>query len=438
MAKCRTSPGTLPGMNAVSVSLFEDLRESPYPREDYAIANDRIDRTVQLRDGSSVRTSLARPPGEREAATALSEFWWAWLIGNRPSAQFPALGHVSVADLFSGAGGMSIGVAEAARAVGRTHSVRLAVDLNRSALEVFEANHDPERIHHGPIEDLVNGELGMPPTDRERRLATEFAGLTLAIGGPPCQGHSDLNNHTRRSDRKNDLYLRMARFIEVVRPRHAIIENVPGVVHDRNSVVDRTEAALRACGYAVSNAVLSAARFGWPQRRRRHFMVASLEFDRLDLDTFAEPFASPPETVLWAFRDGIGVRNGVFDTPARHSEVNRNRIQFLFDHDVLNLPNEQRPDCHRLKRHSYASVYGRMDPAEPAPTITAGFGSTGQGRFVHPLEPRTLTPHEAARLQGFPDWYSFASVHKRGALQEMIGNAVPSRLGYVVAMGLLA
>jgi DNA (cytosine-5)-methyltransferase 1 len=82
-------------------------------------------------------------------------------------------------------------------------------------------------------------------------------------------------------------------------------------------------------------------------------------------------------------------------------------------------------------------VYGRMRPDVPAPTITSGFGSTGQGRFVHPLEPRTLTPREAARLQGFPDWFSFSAVDGRRALQEMIGNAVPSRLGYVAAMELL-
>ena len=135
----------------------------------------------------------------------------------------------------------------------------------------------------------------------------------------------------------------------------------------------------------------------------------------------------------------IGVRpgSGLYDTAAQHSAVNERRIDFLFNNQLWELPNEQRPDCHRLKPHSYVSVYGRMHGDRPAPTITSGFGSTGQGRFVHPEERRTLTPHEAARLQGFPDWFTFSGVSKRGALQKMIGNAVPSRLAYAAVAGLL-
>src|SRR5205823_6332402 len=97
----------------------------------------------------------------------------------------------------------------------------------------------------------------------------------------------------------------------------------------------------------------------------------------------------------------------LFDTAAVHAAVNQRRIEYLFEHDVFDLPNEIRPDCHRLKDHAYHAVYGRMRWNEPAPTITTGFGSTGQGRFVHPLKPRTLTPHEAARLQLIPDFFCF-------------------------------
>ena len=74
-----------------------------------------------------------------------------------------------------------------------------------------------------------------------------------------------------------------------------------------------------------------------------------------------------------------------------------------------------------------------MHKGEPAPTITSGFGSTGQGRFVHPYARRTITPHEAARLQCIPDFFRFAEPGRR-ALQEMIGNAVPPKLAYVVAL----
>ena len=70
-------------------------------------------------------------------------------------------------------------------------------------------------------------------------------------------------------------------------------------------------------------------------------------------------------------------------------------------------------------------MYGRMYWDRLAQTITSGFGSMGQGRFVHPRRRRTITAHEAARLQGFPDFFDFTSVNKITALREMIGNAVP-------------
>jgi DNA (cytosine-5)-methyltransferase 1 len=82
-------------------------------------------------------------------------------------------------------------------------------------------------------------------------------------------------------------------------------------------------------------------------------------------------------------------------------------------------------------------MYGRLWWDEPAQTITTGFSSMGQGRFVHPLQPRTLTPHEAARLQTFPDFFTIgATTHLRSAWSRMIGNAVPPFLGR--ALGQLA
>ena len=82
-------------------------------------------------------------------------------------------------------------------------------------------------------------------------------------------------------------------------------------------------------------------------------------------------------------------------------------------------------------------MYGRMYWERPAQTITSGFGSMGQGRFVHPLRPRVLTPHEAARLQGFPDFFSFSMVNKLTALRKMIGNAVPPRIVAIVVDSLI-
>ena len=140
---------------------------------------------------------------------------------------------------------------------------------------------------------------------------------------------------------------------------------------------------------------------------------------------------------MWACGNVDALHPGsAFDTAATHSMENQRRINYLFDSGSYELPDEERPDCHRLKPHPYRAVYGRMRPDTPAPTITSGFGSTGQGRFVHPNERRTLTPHEAARVQFFPDFFDFGTRGRR-AYQEMIGNAVPPKLAYVVALDLL-
>ena len=83
-------------------------------------------------------------------------------------------------------------------------------------------------------------------------------------------------------------------------------------------------------------------------------------------------------------------------------------------------------------------MYGRLSWTRPAQTITTGFGSPGQGRYLHPSELRTLTPHEAARIQFFPDWYDFSPLKHRNALSRAIGNAVPPKLAFVLASHALA
>ena len=392
-------------------------------------------RMLARRDKSVSVSTLEASGGLDADGDAYSVYWGAWLRGQRPPEAVDA-GQVRTVDLFAGCGGLTLGVEEACRAVGLATRCALAVDVNEQAMAVFEANLSPERSHLGRIEDLVDGDLGEPTTPRESGLVKELGLVTMVVGGPPCQGHSDLNNHTRRRDPKNALYLRMARFVEVIGPEHVIIENVPGVVHDRGFVVSRTRALLADIGYAVSDGVVSVDRLGWPQRRRRHILIASRATRDLDVSGIEERYGRAALPVGWALReppDG----EGVLHTPASHSHTNRARISYLFQNDLYELPDDQRPDCHRLRAHTYRSVYGRMRLDKPAPTITSGFGSTGQGRFVHPWAPRTLTPREAARVQGFPDWFDFSMISRRGALQEMIGNAVPSRLSFVAALELL-
>src|SRR5262249_21330940 len=133
-------------------------------------------------------------------------------------------------------------------------------------------------------------------------------------------------------------------------------------------------------------------------------------------------------TVRWAIGDLKTIPGVTFDTASRPSEQNLARMNVLFERRLFDLPNRYRPRCHRHGRHSYLSMYGRLRWSSPGQTITTGFGSMGQGRYVHPQQRRTLTPHEAARLQTFPDWFDFGTHTGRGVMATAVGNAVPPLL----------
>jgi len=338
----------------------------------------------------------------------------------------------AIADLFCGCGGLTIGGLEAAEAFNLRPCVSFSADIDECALSVYRANLSPGIATSTPIEVIFPFKNTKP--DAKTALPET---VDLLIGGPPCQGHSDLNNHTRRDDPRNDLYSVMARAAKRLSPKLILIENVPGVRHSKSKVVERTLTTLEGLGYKLHQVVLNAADFGVAQSRKRHFVLGTTGDIDILKDTI-EALRRPQRNVLWAIDDLDSEEGGsTFDTPATHSATNSKRISYLFKHQLYELPDSQRPDCHKLKEHTYKSVYGRMYPDKPAPTITSGFGSTGQGRFVHPHKPRTLTPHEAARIQFFPDWFSFGDAQRRN-LQKLIGNAVPPKLGYALALALIA
>lgn len=349
-------------------------------------------------------------------------------------------GPVVVVDLFAGCGGLTLGVAQAAHEAGLAIAVPLAVDFEHAPLKVFRSNFPNACVREAAVEDLFDGALGAKPTATEADVVRQVGAIDLLIGGPPCQGHSNLNNRTRRDDPKNRLYLRMARAAEVLRPRVVVIENVPAVVHDSQHVVARTQEHLEAAGYEVAASRLELVELGIPQTRRRHILLAVRSDCLPDLVSVEQLLTFSPQTtrdLRWAIGDLEGASTGHWiDAPSKMSLENQRRMQWLIDNNEVNLPNDRRPECHRGD-HSYISMYGRLTWGQPAQTITSGFGSMGQGRYGHPSQPRTLTPHEAARIQGFPDYFRFDAAPTRTQLSVIIGNAVPPPLTRILATGLI-
>ncbi len=351
-------------------------------------------------------------------------------------------GEVTLVDLFSGCGGMALGVAQAAYQKGDALRVSLAVDEDADAVKVFAQNFEHTFLGAGctlgDVCDRFDGafEDELTPTERSVR-ASAGVRVDFLVGGPPCQGNSNLNNHTRRNDPRNALYARMARAARVLEPRFVVVENVPDVLSDRGRVVDVTREALERDGYQVADAVLDLWTLGVPQRRRRHVLFASRE-DAIVPDDVLRALQEHPgrdgRDVRWAIADLMDMEaEDGFDRPSVSTQTNLERMRWLFDNDAYELPNRLRPPCHQGKSHTYKSVYGRLRWDRPAQTVTTGFGSMGQGRYVHPAECRTITPHEAARLQCFPDFFTFGATSKRGAWARLIGNAVPPLLTMRIA-----
>lgn len=403
----------------------------------YEIKEEEVTRFVRVSDSDSRASSLAIPEWVDKNMSAEDVYDLSWLgCEKEPRLQNP-IGEVRAIDLFCGCGGLTLGVREAARALGYSFRCVFASDINANAIELYKRNFNPDIADQNPIEKHVDGELGAPKTKAERAFKKKVGRVDVVVAGPPCQGNSDLNNHTRRDDPKNLLYLRAVRCIEILRPKSIIIENVPGVLHEKHGVLQTAIEHLTKIGYSVDYGVIPMRKVGVPQMRKRMVLVGSLSKE-VDLNKIIEDATIPERPISWCCEDLMGqyCSGDVFNSSANHSETNKKRIQYLFDHNLYELPNSERPDCHRLKPHKYTAVYGRMHWDIPSPTITGGFGSCGQGRFVHPLEQRTLTPHEAARVQTFPDFFDFHGIARR-ELQQVIGNAVPAKAGYVVGLPLL-
>jgi DNA (cytosine-5)-methyltransferase 1 len=404
----------------------------------------------ELRAGSLVGTR-ACTPSTLDTDDPLGSWWRSYLSG-LPLIPDTRDATIRSVDLFSGSGGLSLGFARACQELGFEHRSLAAADTDAGALGVFALNHQPEVLSSTSVAEIVDYQI-RDTRDGPRFLFEpmllreewrELVGhVDVVLAGPPCQGHSNLNNQSRRSDPRNRLYLCVPAVAIALNAPIVIIENVPDVINDHDGVVDTAKALFHHHGYSVTSGVLAADKLGWPQSRRRYFLVARRDgLAPLDIGAVAHGLADEARSVLWAL-DHLpeGEDLPYMSSTPELSEESRRRIDWLFDNDEFDLALSERPECHR-EGTTYKNVYGRMRPDQPAPTLTTGFMTSGRGRFVHPLERRVLTPREAARLQGFHDAYRFSdsdvgAVPARKYLAKWIGDAVPMPLGFAAGVAAL-
>lgn len=349
-------------------------------------------------------------------------------------------------DLFSGAGGLGLGV----QAAGWT--VVAAVDHDRRALETHQANFPGLAIHK---------DMSDPEQVRELISQLREIDLDLIVGGPPCQpfsraGRAKIRSLVNQGAREEDDHRRelWRSFVDVVlalRPRAVIMENVPDMAIGDDLLVIRTIAdILERSGYSVDYRLLDAWRHGVPQHRKRFILQARKD---------GAPRWPEPQS------DRVNVRDAISDLPKLGATTGARELPYVgealsefarqlrgdagplvFDHMTRPVRSDDReafelmtprtlysdlPEhLRRYRSDTFNDKYKRLDWDDLSRTITAHIAKDGYW-YIHPGEHRTLTVREAARIQTFPDSFRFSGTRSDAFRQ--IGNAVPPMLGKAVA-----
>jgi DNA (cytosine-5)-methyltransferase 1 len=315
-------------------------------------------------------------------------------------------------DLFSGCGGLSVGLQKAG------FDIVAAVENEKLAAKVYRLNHKKTLL----LEDDIRK---VDPKKLMKKLGLKAGELDLLAGCPPCQGFSTLrtkNGSKKIEEPMNDLLFEFLKFIETFKPKCIMMENVPGLAKDER--IKTFESQLKEKGYRTRYSVFNAADFGVPQHRKRTVFIASLVGDPV----FAEK-VKKKKTV----KDAIGRlhKPGQGADPLHDYESKRSdKIIKMIEHIPRNggsrsqLPKSMVLPCHK-KTDGFKDVYGRMHWKKQAPTMTGGCINPSKGRFLHPEQNRAITLREAALIQGFPKGYKFDINNGKYPVAQLIGNAFP-------------
>jgi DNA (cytosine-5)-methyltransferase 1 len=365
--------------------------------------------------------------------------------------------HVTVVDMFSGAGGLSFGFDSVP-----SMAVVGAFEIDTWACETHAANIR-SAICKSDIRSIDSFERTLKESGIRR--------VDVLAGGPPCQGFSRLGKGALRRlalddgrsvdtrDPRNWLFREFLRAVRELSPQVVVMENVPEMAY-YGTIVEEIREVFAEFGYCLDDRVLRADHYGVPQRRRRLFLIAN----RYGLT----PSWEDPDPHRWTLRDAIADLPAI---PAGHTreEIRRRRPerdnaylrrmrQGLQGNDVRGIRahvtrahraedieafHHMRegdtyavvpPRLRRYRSDIFVDKYHRMVFDEPAWTVTAHLAKDGY-KYIHPSQHRTLSVREAARIQSFPDRFRFAG--SRTDRYRQIGNAVPPLLAEAVARTVL-
>ena len=359
-----------------------------------------------------------------------------------------------VIDLFSGAGGLSLGFTQVRTCDDRRAFIPIwANDFNTAAAATYNLNFGDHCIAGDLLDILTDPEVVVPAAD-------------LVIGGPPCQGFSLLNKK-RQADPRKKLWRPYMEVVERSGARAFVMENVRQLLS--SDELREIQAEARRLGFQTTAALLCAADYGTPQERYRAFVVGFRDGSprqafpprrthfRAGLDdaqhmllaneytedakpwrTVRNAIGNLPEPEGTEIRQGHGLldlhfgRNPNAVSKKRYRAVPPGGNRFDLQANALHLT----PDCWIRKKKGGTDLFGRLWWDRPSVTIRTEFFKPEKGRYLHPVSHRPITHREAARLQSFPDDFEFTG--SKIEIARQIGNAVPPSLAHAVGRSVYA
>ena len=329
-------------------------------------------------------------------------------------------------DLFAGGGGLTVGLKRAG------FKVVTAIEAEAHACATYATNHPDVDLIRRDIKDV---------SARDSRTPLTKVPIDLVAGCPPCQGFTSLTYKYRGEDKRNLLMFEMMRFVQDLKPRAIMMENVPGLIRRGAPLFKEFTRKLKNWGYRLEYGILNAADYGVPQWRRRLVLLGGLGFPiSLPSPTHSkngenglEPWRTVKDAIshmeepvtLQDARNTGSPQERNWHVTRSLSAKNIKRIKVAKPGLTWRcIPEQLRPKCHKGSYEGFTNVYGRMKWEAPSPTITGGCTTFSKGRFGHPTRNRTISVREAALLQTFPEQYHLVTPYMERACN-IVGNALP-------------
>lgn len=371
------------------------------------------------------------PINRWDKSVKVEENWYYWKgVPIVSKGEMKKSARPIVVELFCGCGGTSLGFEMAG------YDIWVGCDIHRLSIETFRRNHSGVSTILGDIKDISPEQVLGLLKGRQ---------VDVLIGGVPCQGFSLNNRKRHEDDERNLLYKEFIRFVEALKPKAVVLENVSGMKSTGNFVPEIELGLSEAAGMTVKSRLLYAPDYGVPQARTRLVFIGVKDkvFDFDSIKKTHGPEVGIPYNTVWdAISDLPHLKSN--ESASRYSQKPISEYQRMMRGDV--------PDdgltCHQAPNHpqSVIDLIHNTKPGDPmypkfkqrirltwdnpSPTQVSG-GIRPSFQFSHPQDDRGLTIRERCRIQSFPDSFVVEGGIVQGRVQT--GNAVPPLLAKAIA-----